>query len=461
MMAKLWGGRFSKETSDQVDQFNASIGFDVRLWEHDVEGSIAHARMLGKCGIISQADADRIVSGLEELAKDIQAGKIEFDVSAEDIHMNIEKLLHERIGDVAGKLHTARSRNDQIALDLRMYLKSEIKAIDGEIKALQQVLIKTAEKHVDTVMPGFTHLQHAQPVTLAHHLLAYVWMLQRDRERLVDCYRRTDVMPLGSAALAGTSFPIDRAYAAQLLGFSRISENSLDAVSDRDFAVEFLAAASIMAMHMSRFAEEIIIWNSREFGFVELDDSMATGSSIMPQKKNPDVAELIRAKTGRVYGDLLSLLTVLKGLPLTYNKDLQEDKEPVFDAVDTLLQCLPMLRKLIETTQFRKEAMANALSDDFSTATDLADYLVCQGLPFRSAHEIVGRMIQHAIGEGRSLSVFTSAELASFSDKFQGMKNVGDVQASIEARDIPGGTASNRVKEQIEAAKKAIAEIRY
>ena len=456
MMAKLWGGRFRKETSDQVDQFNASIGFDVRLWEHDIEGSIAHARMLGKCGIIPQADAGQIVAGLEQLAKDIQAGKVEFDVSAEDIHMNIEKLLHELIGEVAGKLHTARSRNDQIALDLRMYLKSEIKAIDGEVQALQNALIQTAEQHVDTVMPGYTHLQHAQPVTLAHHLLAYVWMLQRDRERLADCHRRTDVMPLGSAALAGTSFPIDRAYTAELLGFNRISENSLDAVSDRDFAVEFLAAASILAMHMSRFAEEIIIWNTREFGFIELDDSMATGSSIMPQKKNPDVAELIRAKTGRVYGDLLSLLTILKGLPLTYNKDLQEDKEPVFDAVDTVLQCLPMLRKLIRTTEFRKEAMANALAGDFSTATDLADYLVRRGLPFRSAHEIVGRMVQHAISLGKTLSDLTPEELASFSDKFRGMKNVGDVKASIEARDTPGATSSNRISEQIEAAKKAV-----
>jgi len=461
MMAKLWGGRFSKETSDQVDQFNASISFDVRLWEHDIEGSIAHAKMLGKCGIIPQTDADKIVAGLEQLAKDIEAGKVEFDVSGEDIHMNIEKLLGERIGEVAGKLHTARSRNDQIALDLRMYLKAEIKAIDGEIKALQDVLIQTAEKHADTVMPGYTHLQHAQPVTLAHHLLAYVWMLQRDRERLADCYRRTDVMPLGSAALAGTSFPIDRAYTAQLLGFARISENSLDAVSDRDFAVEFLAAASILGMHMSRFAEEIIIWNTREFGFVELDDSMATGSSIMPQKKNPDVAELIRAKTGRVYGNLMGLLTVLKGLPLTYNKDLQEDKKPVFDAVDTVCQCVPMLRKLIETTDFRKEAMAGALAGDFSTATDLADYLVRQGVPFRSAHEIVGRMVQHAIGQGISLSDLSSEDLASFSDKFKGLKSVGDVKASIEARDIPGGTASKRLQEQIQAAKKAVAEIRF
>lgn len=460
-MAKLWGGRFRKETSGHVDHFNASIGFDVRLWEHDIEGSIAHARMLGKCAIIPQEDADKIVAGLEQLAKDIQAGKVEFDISAEDIHMNIEKLLHERIGEVAGKLHTARSRNDQIALDLRMYLKAEIKGVDAEIKALQNVLIKTAELHIDTIMPGYTHLQHAQPVTLAHHFLAYVWMFQRDRERLADCHRRTDVMPLGSAALAGTSFPIDRAYTAQLLRFSRVSENSLDAVSDRDFAVEFLGAASILSMHMSRFAEEIVIWNTREFGFIELDDSMATGSSIMPQKKNPDVAELIRAKTGRVYGDLLCLLTVLKGLPLTYNKDLQEDKEPVFDAVDTVLQCLPMLRKLIETTEFRKESMANALAGDFSTATDLADYLVRQGLPFRSAHEIVGRMVQYSISKGESLGDLTPEELAGFSDKFHGLKNVGDVKSSIEARDIPGGTGSMRVKDQIEAAKKAVAEIRF
>ena len=455
-MAKLWGGRFSKETSKLVDEFNASISFDQRLWEHDIEGSKAHARMLGKCGIIPTADAKTIVSGLDAIAKDIQSGKMAFDVSAEDIHMNIEKMLHERIGEVAGKLHTARSRNDQIALDVRMYVKTQIKAVDSVVRSLQESLIGKAEEHVSTVMPGYTHLQHAQAVPLAHHLLAYVWMLQRDRERLADCYKRTDVLPLGSGAIAGTSFPLDREFVAKELGFSQISENSMDAVSDRDFAVEFLGAASIIAMHLSRFAEEIIIWNTREFGFVELDDSMATGSSLMPQKKNPDVAELVRGKVGRVYGNLIAMLTILKGLPLTYNKDLQEDKEPLFDTVDTLLQCLPVLQMLIESMTFKTDVMKAALEDDFSNATDLADYLVRQGVPFRSAHEIVGRMVQHCIKQRKSLGDLGLDELRTFSDKFKDAGVVGDVKQSVEARDIPGGTASGQLKKQIAAAKQAV-----
>ena len=455
-MSKLWGGRFEKETSKQVDRFNASIGFDHRLWEYDIEGSIAHARMLGKCGIIPAADADAIVAGLNSVADDMRAGKIELDISAEDIHMNVEKLLHERIGEVAGKLHTGRSRNDQIALDLRMYLKAEIGRIVAALRELQVALISVAEKHVGTIMPGYTHLQHAQPVTLAHHLLAYFWMFERDVDRLADCRRRTDVLPLGAAALAGTSFPIDREYVAEMLGFSRVGENSMDDVSDRDFAVEFLAAASILAMHMSRLAEELIIWNTREFGFIELDDSMATGSSIMPQKKNPDVAELVRAKTGRVYGNLMALLTALKGLPLTYNKDLQEDKEAVFDSVDTVSECVPMLRKLIESTEFRAEVMARAVQGDFSTATDLADYLVRQGLPFRRAHEIVGRIVLHCVNEGKSLDQLSADELRSFSDKLAESGTRFGARESIEARDIPGGTAANRVTAQIEAAKKAV-----
>ena len=459
MMAKLWGGRFSKETSEVADRFNASIGFDARLWEYDIEGSIAHARMLGKCGIIPAEDAEALIGGLEGIADDIRAGKVAFDLSAEDIHMNIEKLLHERIGEAAGKLQTARSRNDQIALDMRMYVKAQIKSIDAAIGSLQNSLIEIAERHIETVMPGYTHLQHAQPVTLAHHLLAYVWMLQRDRERFADCHRRTDVLPLGSAALAGTSFPIDREYVAELLGFSRVSENSMDAVSDRDFVVEFLAGASILGMHMSRFAEEIILWNTREFGFVELDDSMATGSSLMPQKKNPDVAELIRAKTGRVYGDLVGLLTVLKGLPLTYNKDLQEDKELVFDGADTVLGCLPVLRKLIESAEFRPARMAEAVRGDFSTATDLADHLVRGGIPFRSAHEVVGRLVGYCVKEGKSLSELGPSELRSFSDKFGDVDVACGIEESVEARDIPGGTAAGRLKEQIKAAKRAVSEV--
>ena len=460
-MSKLWGGRFSKETSALVDQFNASIGFDSRLWKYDIEGSIAHAKMLGKQGIIPAEDAEVIVCGLNAIADDIAAGKVEFDISAEDIHMNVEKLLHERIGPVAGKLHTARSRNDQVALDLRMYVKAQIKAVDGAIRDLQTALVIIVEQNIETVMPGYTHLQHAQPITLAHHLLAYVWMLQRDRERFADCYKRTDVLPLGSGAMAGTSFPIDRHYVAEVLGFSKVSENSMDAVSDRDFAVEFLSAGSILGMHMSRFAEEIILWNTREFGFVELDDAMATGSSIMPQKKNPDVAELIRGKTGRLYGNLITLMTVLKGLPLTYNKDLQEDKEPIFDTVDTLLMCVPILQTLIETTEFRTQKMAEGVQGDFSTSVDIADYLVRQGVPFRSAHEIVGRMVQYCIQNDKSLGDLNLDELKTFSDKFESAGAVGGAKESVASRDVPGSTAPNRLKEQIDSAKRAMGEIKF
>lgn len=432
-MGKLWGGRFSKETDDLVDGFNASIGFDVRLWEHDIRGSIAHAEMLGKCGIIPEADSKAIVEGLKQVRSDIESGKAEFDLKAEDIHMNVEKMLHDKIGDAAGKLHTARSRNDQVALDMRMYVKEQIGEISDLAKGLQEVLISIAEKNVATVIPGYTHMQHAQPVSLAHHLLAYVWMLQRDRERLSDCFDRADVMPLGSGALAGTSFPIDREYVASKLGFSKISENSMDAVSDRDFALEFLSDMAILGVHLSRLAEEIIIWNTREFGFIELDDSMATGSSIMPQKKNPDVAELVRGKTGRLIGNLVSLMTVLKGLPLSYNKDMQEDKEPVFDSVDTLTQSIPVLTKLIETMTFKTERMKESMMGDFSNATDLADALVRQGMPFRKAHEEIGELVR------------SSAESKD-----------EDLEGSVEARDIPGATSAAQIKEQIQNAKKNI-----
>jgi len=454
-MSKLWGGRFSKETSEQVDAFNASIGFDCRLWEQDIRGSIAHARMLGLSGIIPSADADKIVKGLEEISRDIKSGKVEFDISAEDIHMNIEKLLHQKIGDVAGRLHTARSRNDQVALDLRMYVKEQIRKITEEIEALQETLVKTAEQHIHTLMPSYTHLQHAQPITLAHHLLAYVWMLQRDRGRLSDCLVRTDVMPLGSGAVAGTSFPIDRYLVAEQLDFPRISENSMDAVSDRDFAIEFLSAGAILGMHLSRFAEELIIWNTKEFGYIELDDSMATGSSLMPQKKNPDIAELIRGKCGRLYGNLVTMLTVMKGLPLAYNKDLQEDKEPVFDTVDTLLQCLGVLRALIECTEFRVERMKESLTGDFSTATDLADALVRKGVPFRSAHETAGRIVAYCIENKRTLEDLSSEELEKFAPEL-GQGASLDPASSVEARDIPGSTSPGRIQEQISAAYRII-----
>ena len=455
-MSKLWGGRFSKATSKDVDRFNASIGFDSRLWEFDIEGSIAHATMLGECGIIPAEDAHSIVNGLKAIEVDIRAGKVEFDISAEDIHMNIEKLLHERIGEVAGKLHTARSRNDQVALDLRMYVKAQIRVLDRALQNVQKTLIDAAENHLDDIMPGYTHLQHAQPVPLAHHLLAYVWMFQRDRGRFEDCYTRTDVMPLGSGAMAGTSFPLNRHRVAELLGFAKVSENSMDAVSARDFAVEFLSACAITSMHMSRFAEEIVIWNTREFGFVELDDSMATGSSLMPQKKNPDVPELIRAKTGRVYGDLMSLLTVLKGLPLTYNKDLQEDKEAIFDAADTVSDCLKMLDLVIGSTEFRTQRMKQTLEADFSNAVDLADYLVRRGVPFRSAHEIVGRLVAYCLESGRSFENLSLEELNRFSDQFDSTDAVSSVESSVAARGVYGSTGREEILQQLEAAKKLL-----
>jgi argininosuccinate lyase len=460
-MSKLWGGRFSKDTLDLVDKFNASIDFDAVLWEYDIKGSIAHARMLAKCGIISEDDASKIIDGLTSIADDIRAGRVEFDISAEDIHMNIEKLLYERIGDVAGKLHTARSRNDQVALDLRMYTKDQIRGIQRAVCDLQESLIKLAEKHLETVMPGYTHLQHAQPVTLAHHLMAYFWMLQRDYERLNDCYRRTDVMPLGSGAIAGTSLPIDRQFVATLLGFSRVSENSMDSVSDRDFVVELLGAIATIGMHLSRFAEEIVIWNSREFGFIELDDSVATGSSLMPQKKNPDVAELIRGKTGRLYGNLIAVLTMLKGLPLTYNKDMQEDKEPLFDSIVTVLNSLKILKILLETTEFRADRMAIMTEGDFSTATDLADYLVRRGVPFRSAHEIVGKIVQYCIANSKTLEQLTLEELSSFSPEFRDASILTTKPTqSVEARDIPGGTSASRVSIQVTEARRILAENR-
>ncbi len=452
-MSKLWGGRFSKATSKDVDRFNASIGFDSRLWEFDIEGSIAHATMLGERGIIPTEDAQTIVDGLKAIEMDIRAGEVEFDVSAEDIHMNVEKLLTERIGDVAGKLHTARSRNDQVALDLRMYVKAQIKALDAALQSVQQTLVETAQEHLDDIMPGYTHLQHAQPIPLAHHLLAYVWMFQRDRERFADCFRRTDILPLGAGAMAGTSFPLDPQRVAELLGFSKVAENSMDAVSSRDFAAEFLSACAIASMHMSRFAEEIIIWNTREFGFVELDDSMATGSSLMPQKKNPDVPELIRAKTGRVYGDLMSLLTVLKGIPLTYNKDLQEDKEAIFDAADTVAACLKMLDLLIGSTSFNTERMKQALKGDFSNAVDLADYLVRRGVPFRSAHEIIGRMVAWCIENGKAFEDLSLEELKQFSEEFESTDAVSSVESSVSARNVHGSTGRVHMLEQLEAAR--------
>lgn len=456
---KLWGGRFTKETDRLVEDFHSSISFDARLYRQDIRGSQAHARMLGKVGVLTPEEAEQIIAALEEILQDIEAGRVEFSPAAEDIHMNIETLLIQRLGDLGRKLHTARSRNDQVALDTRMYLKEEIKEIVGLLRKLQALLLDLAEKHRETIMPGYTHLQRAQPVTLAHHLLAYFFMFQRDVERLKDCYRRTDVMPLGSGALAGTTFPLDREMVARELGFAAISMNSMDAVSDRDFAIEFCAAASLIMMHLSRFCEELILWSSAEFGFVEMDDAYSTGSSIMPQKKNPDVAELIRGKTGRVYGDLMALLTVMKGLPLAYNKDMQEDKERLFDAVDTVKACLTVFTPMLATMRVKEEVMAQAARGGFTNATDLADYLVRRGVPFRRAHEIVGQAVLYCLEKGVSLEELTLEEFRRFapeidSDVYRHLA----VTECVRARRVPGGPAPEAVLEAIAYGRKLLAE---
>ncbi len=450
---KLWGGRFQEETDERMDDFHSSIRFDRRLYREDIAGSIAHATMLGECGIISPEEAQAICKGLEEIRAEIEAGKVKFDLAAEDIHMNIEKLLTQRLGDPGRKLHTARSRNDQVAVDLRLYLKREIRALQGQLTELQAALVGQGERNRDVIMPGYTHLQRAQPVLFAHHMLAYFEMLQRDYQRLADCYQRTDVMPLGSGALAGTTFPIDRERVAQLLGFSQVAQNSLDAVSDRDFAVEFLSAASLIMVHLSRLGEELVLWSSQEFGFVELADSFSTGSSIMPQKKNPDVAELVRGKTGRVVGDLVGMLTVLKGLPLAYNKDLQEDKESVFDAVDTLHGCLEIMTPMLSTVKVRAEATRSA-AGGFSLATDLADFLAKRGLPFRQAHEVIGKLVYHCLENHQQLEELTEEDLASFSPLF-GKEALAllSPEASVSLRNHVGGTAPEQVDKQLARAK--------
>lgn len=454
MTNKPWGGRFQKATDKVVEAFTESISFDCRLIEHDIRGSIAHAKMLGKCGIISDDDAKKIVRGLHGILDDALSGKVKLDLAAEDVHMNVEKLLYERIGEVAGKLHTARSRNDQVATDVRLYIKSETGRICKQIEALQATLVSKAEEHIDVVMPGYTHLQHAQPVLLAHHLMAWFWMLERDKGRFADCLKRVNVLPLGSGALAGTTFPIDREYVAKELGFSAISENSIDAVSDRDFVTEFVAASAITMTHLSRFSEDIILWNTAEFGFVELDDSVTTGSSIMPQKKNPDCAELTRGKSARVIGDLVSLLALQKGLPLAYNRDLQEDKEPLFDAVDTVQMSLKVFTLMIETAKFNREKMASGAGEAFSTATDLADHLVRRGVAFRQAHEQVGKLVAYCIDQGKDLSALTIDEIRRFAPE-AGDEAAAEltVESSIASRAVPGGTAAEQVRAQIAKAK--------
>ena len=452
---KLWAGRFAEETDALVHQFNASLRFDRRLWPVDIEGSIAHVKMLGECGIIAQADADTIQTGLEALATDLKSGADTLPEDAEDVHMAVETRLTERLGPVAGKLHTARSRNDQVATDLRLYTREALDGLQRRILALQGTLVTHAEAHRDTLLPGMTHLQHAQPVRLAHHLLAYFWMLDRDGERLAQARARVNVLPLGAGALAGTTFPINRERVAELLGFDGLCENSLDAVSDRDFVIETLAALSLVMLHLSRLCEELILWSTPEFGWAKMGDTVTTGSSIMPQKKNPDVAELVRGKTGRVVGDLVSLLMTLKGLPLAYNKDMQEDKEALFDALDTADVCLAVMDTLLRHTEFDAGRMAASLHGDFSTATDLADYLVRQGLPFRQAHEVIGKIVGDCVRTGRVLEDLTAQELVAASPLFEGVDPAALVspRGSADARRARGGTGREAVEAQLMKAK--------
>ncbi|MEN6348679.1 MAG: argininosuccinate lyase [Syntrophomonas sp.] len=450
---KLWSGRFTKESDKLTEDFNASISFDQRLYRQDIKGSIAHANMLAGQGIIAKEDRDLIVQGLTEIARELEEGKLQFTVQAEDVHMNIETFLIARIGEVGKRLHTARSRNDQVALDARLYLLEEIVSVKQLLLDLQQVLLDLATEHTNTIMPGYTHMQKAQPITLAHHLLAYFEMLRRDFGRLEDCAARADYMPLGSGALAATGFNLDRNSVKDQLGFGAITRNSLDAVSDRDFMLEFCSAASILMMHLSRFSEEIILWSSEEFSFVELDDGFTTGSSIMPQKKNPDLAELVRGKTGRVYGNLMALLTLMKSLPLAYNKDMQEDKEALFDCIDTVKKCLLVFAPMLKTARFKTERMATAARGGFTNATDLADYLVAKGLPFRDAHEVVGKAVLHCIGKGISLEEIPFEQYQGFSTLIEDdVYGYIEVAACVARRKIPGGPAPETVSRAVQEA---------
>lgn len=457
-MAKLWGGRFSKNTNELVDAFNASIDFDKRLYHEDIRGSMAHARMLAKCGIIPAEDGEKIIAGLKDILADIEAGNFEFSVDLEDIHMNVEARLTERIGSAGARLHTARSRNDQVALDMHMYMKREVTEIAELLLRFEEALLSVAKQHEKTLMPGYTHLQRAQPITFAHHLLAYFNMLQRDFRRLLGVWEGADLMPLGAGAIAGTTFPIDRHMVAEELNFSTVYPNSMDAVSDRDYVIEFLSFASTLMMHMSRLSEEICLWSSTEFGFVELDDGFATGSSMMPQKKNPDISELVRGKTGRVYGHLMAMLTTAKGLPLTYNKDLQEDKEGFFDAIDTVKFTLAVYRDMILTMTVNVDKMAQAVAHDFSNATDLADYLVRKGLPFRQAHEVVGKCVAYAIEKGKFLLEIPIEEYKQFSELFESdLMAALDPANCVEARRSYGGPAFSENEKQFVLGDKVLA----
>ena len=458
---KLWAGRFQKETDTLVNNFNSSIDFDARLYQQDIRGSIAHATMLGKQGIIPQKDADDIINGLKAILEDIEGGKVEFTMENEDIHMNIEAILTQRIGEDGKRLHTARSRNDQVAVDFRLYVKEEIPVIIQQILDLEQVLIEKAEANLETVMPGYTHLQRAQPTTFAHYMMAYANMLRRDVTRLEDCLERMDECPLGAGALATSTYPVDREFTAQLLGFRKPTENSMDSVSDRDYAIEFLSACSILMMHLSRFSEEIILWCSWEFQYVDLDDAYSTGSSIMPQKKNPDVAELVRGKTGRIYGDLMTLLTIMKALPLAYNKDMQEDKEPVFDAIDTVEMCLPVLAAMVKSLTVKPKNMARAAASGFINATDCADYLVKKGMPFREAYMIVGRLVNMCIKSGENLETLTLRDFCAISDLFDAdVYEALELKHCVHERKVYGGPSKDNVSRQIQSIKDFVAEHR-
>lgn len=458
--SKLWGGRFAEATSKAVEKFTSSLHFDKRLYKYDILGSIAHCQMLAKCRIIKNSEAGKIIKGLKDILKEIESGKFPFKEELEDIHMNIEKRLIEKTGSVGGKLHTARSRNDQVALDVRLFLREEIKETEIALGRLQKVIVELAEKNLDCIMPGYTHLQQAQPVLFSHHLMAYYEMLSRDNERLSLCYKQADTLPLGAGALAGTSLPIDRKYVARILKFSKVTENSLDTVSDRDFILDYLSFSSILMMHLSRLCEELILWSTSEFRFIEISDAFCTGSSMMPQKKNPDIPELIRGKTGRVYGDLMAMLTIMKSLPLSYNRDLQEDKEALFDSVDTVRNSLMVLRELIPNIKVNKDKMKQASSEGFLTATDLSDYLVNKGIPFRESHKVIGRLVRYCIENGKAFRDLSILEFKKFHKSFD--KDVAEftmVEYSVRSKKSYGGTARENVEGMIKEAKKKLKNI--
>ncbi|MFZ5825708.1 MAG: argininosuccinate lyase [Bacillota bacterium] len=452
-MTKLWGGRFTKAADKTAEGFTSSLAFDRRLYKQDIQGSIAHARMLGRQGIIPAADAALIEQGLREIEAEIEAGQFPFRQEYEDIHLNIEKRLIEKIGPAGGRLHTARSRNDQVVTDVHLWVKAEIQAVQRLVSDLQGALLDQATAHMGVIMPGYTHLQRAQPILLSHHLMAYFWMLERDQGRFADALKRADLSPLGAGAMAGTTFPIDREFTARELGFAGVYPNSMDAVSDRDFIIEFVAAAALCQAHLSRMCEELVNWASTEFGFIEMDDAYATGSSIMPQKKNPDVAEIVRGKTGRIYGDLIALLTMIKGIPLTYHSDLQEDKERLFDAVDTLKAGLTVTAGMVGTLKFNRERMAKAVRQDFSNATDMADYLVKKGMPFREAHEVVGKAVLFCIEQNKFLADCSLEEFQSFSPLFgPDVYEAIAPETCVNLRTSQGGTAPSQVEQQLALA---------